>query len=91
MEGKNGNCALSNLFIFFKFFSVGFQKFKNMEENFLGFGAIGQKLNVVDDQYIHQLIKVDQIVDGIVLDGLDDLVGKFFDAYIEYRLIGAIR
>ena len=66
------------------------QLIKDVEENLLCLLFSGQKLDVINDQYIDQLIKVGKITDGIILNGLNDLVGKFFGTDIQHRLVFAL-
>ena len=55
-----------------------------MEENFLGFLFAGNKLDIVDDQYIYHLVEIYKIIDRVVFDGLNDLVGKFFGRHVQH-------
>ena len=53
------------------------EQIENVKEDFLSLLLIGQKLDVIHNEYINLLIKIDKILNGVVLDILDNLIGKF--------------
>ena len=57
------------------------------KEGILGFLSPVEELDVVDDQDVHQLIEMDEIVDGIVAAMVDELVDEFFGTHIQYDFV----
>ena len=51
---------------------------ENMEENVLRFMLIGEKLDVIYNEDINELIKMHKVIYRVVFQCIDELVGKFF-------------
>lgn len=69
-------------------FAVLVELVEDMEEDFLGFLFIGQKLDVIDNEDVNHLVEVDKVIDGIILDGMDDLVREFFGGNEKHGFVG---
>ena len=54
------------------------QMVKDGKECILRFFGTIEKLHIIDDQYINQLIEMDEIIDGIIAAVINKLVDKFF-------------
>src|SRR5690606_7310077 len=63
------------------------QMIKDGKQCILCFGRIGKNVNIIQQQYIYQLIKVDKITNLTVSGMLNKLVDKFFSTYIKYCFI----
>ena len=61
-----------------------------MKENILGFFFTGQKMNIIDDQNINHLVKMNKIVLVITTYGIDKLLGKLLGSYIQNRFLRKI-
>ncbi len=61
---------------------------KDGKESVLAFFGTGKKLHIIYNQYIYQLVKVYEIVNGIVAAMVLKLVDEFFAAYIQYHFVG---
>ena len=47
-----------------------------MEENILSLSLVGKELNIIHYKHINDLIKIDEIIYGIVLQGINKLISK---------------
>ena len=52
------------------------------KECILRFFSPVKKLNIINDQYIYQLVKMNKIIDRIIAAMIHKLVDKFFRAHI---------
>src|SRR6188768_3268381 len=57
------------------------------EESILRFFSTVEKLHIVNDQYINQLIKMNEIIYGIIAAMVNKLVNEFLGAYIQYHFV----
>ena len=64
------------------------QVIENCKESILRTLSLVEKLNIIDDQHINQLIKMYEVVDSIVAAMVHELVDEFFRAHIQYNLVG---
>src|ERR1700748_3402909 len=60
---------------------------ENGEERILRFFSPVEKLYIVNNQYIHQLVKVDEIVYGVITAMIDKLVDEFLGTDIQNHFI----
>ncbi len=67
-------------------FILSVQGIERMEEFFLGRFLAGDKLDVVDQQYIDPAVFVPEGLRGMEADGVDQVVGKFFRRDIQHLL-----
>ncbi len=58
-----------------------------MEEDVLCLFLATEELHVVDDQHIHHLVEVAEVVDGVVPNGVDELVREALRTHVEHRLV----
>ena len=58
-----------------------------MEEHILGLLLIGKELDVINNQNVNQLIEMDEIVHLIVLQRVNELVGKLLTGNKQYRFV----
>src|ERR1700733_12931593 len=63
------------------------QMIENGKKGILGLLRTVDELHIIDDQYVHQLVEMDEIVDGIVSAMVDELVDELFGAYIQYHFM----
>ena len=71
-------------------FAVLVQLVEDVEKDLLGFLFVGQKLDIVDDEDVDHLVEVYKIIDGVVLDGMDNLVRELFGGNEEDGLVGKL-
>ena len=62
------------------------QMVENVEKHLLGSTFSSQKLDVIDDQYIHLHVKVCKRFDVSIFNAIHKLIDKFFWRNIEYKL-----
>ena len=60
---------------------------EDVEEYILGRLLAAEKLNVINDQHVHHLIEVTEVIDRIVSHGVNELMGESFRAHIKHRLV----
>jgi hypothetical protein len=60
------------------------QMIENRKQCILRFFCFIEKLNIIDDQHINQLIKMNKIIDGVVAAVIHELVDEFFRAHIQH-------
>ena len=51
---------------------------ENVKEYVLRFFLAAEKLHVINEQHIHHLIEVTEIVYRVISNRINELVGKFF-------------
>jgi len=61
---------------------------ENMEEDILGFLFVGEVVNIVQDQDIHHLVEMDEIIGRMAFEGIYKLLGKLLGADVQHRLVG---
>ena len=57
------------------------QVVKNREEGILWFFCPVEKLHIINDKHIDQLVKVDEVVDGIVAAMVNKLIDEFSKSF----------
>ncbi len=62
--------------------NVEVQVVEDGKKGILCFGGAGKKLDIVNDQYINQLVKVDKIINIFPPGAVNKLVDKLFRTYI---------
>src|SRR5690606_36376097 len=70
--------------------AAGVQVIENTEKDLLCFYLSGEKLDVVNQQHVNQLIEVHKIIDRTVLYGINVLLDKFFGLYIQHHFVRKI-
>ena len=63
---------------------------EDMEENILGLFLAGKVMNIVDDQHIDHLVKMNEIVLVVVLYRIDELIDELVGCHIKYGLFREI-
>ena len=66
------------------------QRLKGVEEFLLGAFLAADELDIVHQQYIGAAVLVVEFVGGIVLDGIDDLVGELLTLDVDAVVIGVV-
>ena len=56
---------------------------ENMKENILRFFLACQIVNIIEDQHIDHLVKMDEIILIVVPDGIDELVGELISSNVK--------
>src|SRR5688572_30188809 len=64
------------------------QVIENSEECVLGFFGFAEKLDIIYNKDIDELVKVDEVVDRIIAAMIHELVDEFLRAHVKYHLIG---
>ena len=60
---------------------------EDVKEYILRFLFAAEELYIVNDEYIHHLVKMTEIVDSVVPHGVDELMREPFRAHIQNSLI----
>ena len=63
------------------------QVVKDVEEHVLCLLLAAEELHIVDDQHIHHLVEVAEVVDRVVAHCVDELVREALGAHIQHRLV----
>ena len=64
------------------------QMIEYRKEGILRFLRPVEKLNIIQDQHINHLIKMDEIIDGIVPAMILKLVDELLGTHIQHHLVG---
>ena len=51
---------------------------EDVEKHVLRFFLAAEELHIINDEYIHHLIEVTEVIDSVVADRIDELVGETF-------------
>ena len=63
------------------------QVVENVEEHVLRLLLAAEELHIVDDEHIHHLVEVAEVVDRVVAYCVDELVREAFGAHVQHRLV----
>jgi hypothetical protein len=63
---------------------------KNSKQCILRFFSLIEKLNIINDQHIDQLIKMNKVIDSIVAAVIHELVDELFRTHIKNNSVGMI-
>src|SRR5690606_37014195 len=66
------------------------QVIENMEENILSTLLTGKVVHVIHNDDVHGLVKIDKVVDGVVLQRVNKLLAELFARHIDNQLIGQV-
>ena len=64
------------------------QVVEDVEEDVLGLLFAAEELYVINEQHIHHLVEVTEVVDGIIPHRINELVGELFRANVEHGEFG---
>lgn len=64
------------------------QVVENMKEDILCFLFVGEVVHIVQDQDIHHLVEMDEIIGRMAFEGIHKLLGKPLGADVQHRFVG---